>query len=61
MLAGDVANEFVPGKVHPHHALWNGRSVDDGAQSDIFITDFSGVADEAVAEDLPCPSRCGSA
>ena len=52
MLAGDVANEFVPGKVHPHHALWNGRSVDDGAQSDIFITDFSGVADEAVAENF---------
>lgn len=29
MLAGDVADELVPAKVHSHHALRNRRSVDD--------------------------------
>ena len=52
MLAGNVADEFVPRKIHPHHTIGNGWSVDDEAQPDIFITDFSGVADEAVAQGL---------
>lgn len=50
MPARDVAEKFVTAKVHPHHTVWDCRSVDDRTQPDIFLANLPRVGDEAFAQ-----------